>query len=115
MSETLFAEDYRDEPFWWIRTPRPELAAQELPGSAEVVVIGSGYTGLCAAIQTARGGRDTLVLDAEAAGWFNRQPASCFRQIHTVGSIGWRKWWMNPLVPAIALTVNRPGFAGATS
>jgi len=34
-----------------------------------VVVIGSGYTGLCAALQTARGGRDTVVLDAQDAGW----------------------------------------------
>ena len=32
-------------------------------------IIGSGYTGLHAALQTARGGRDTLVLDAEAAGF----------------------------------------------
>ena len=32
-------------------------------------MVGSGYTGLCAAIETARGGRSTVVLDAEDAGW----------------------------------------------
>src|SRR5581483_7603088 len=34
-----------------------------------VAIIGSGYTGLSAALQTARGGRDTLVLDAADAGF----------------------------------------------
>lgn len=34
-----------------------------------MVVVGAGYTGLCAALQTARGGRSTVVLDAEEAGW----------------------------------------------
>ena len=33
------------------------------------MVIGSGYTGLSAALQTARGGRETVVLDAEDAGF----------------------------------------------
>ena len=33
------------------------------------MVIGSGYTGLCTAIQTCRNGLDTVVLDAQDAGW----------------------------------------------
>jgi glycine/D-amino acid oxidase-like deaminating enzyme len=40
-----------------------------LPASADVLVIGAGYTGLHAAIETARAGLDTVVIDAEAAGW----------------------------------------------
>ncbi|MEM6679864.1 MAG: FAD-binding oxidoreductase, partial [Pseudomonadota bacterium] len=39
------------------------------PERADVVVIGSGYTGLHAAIQTARGGRSTLILEAGDPGW----------------------------------------------
>ena len=35
----------------------------------DVAIIGSGYTGLHAAIQTVRNGRETLVLEAEQAGW----------------------------------------------
>ena len=34
-----------------------------------MLVVGAGYTGLHAALQTARGGRSTLVVDAEEAGW----------------------------------------------
>jgi glycine/D-amino acid oxidase-like deaminating enzyme len=48
--------------------PAPELPG-ELPPSVDVLVVGAGYTGLNAAIQTARGGRSTLVLDAEDPGF----------------------------------------------
>jgi glycine/D-amino acid oxidase-like deaminating enzyme len=40
-----------------------------LPEHVDVAVVGSGYTGLNAAIQTARAGRSTLVMDAQDAGW----------------------------------------------
>ena len=48
--------------------PAPDFSG-DLPVSADVVVVGSGYTGLNAAIQTARGGRSTLVLDADDPGY----------------------------------------------
>jgi glycine/D-amino acid oxidase-like deaminating enzyme len=69
MRNELFAEDCKLTPYWWDATPRPDLPPTALPAAADVVVIGSGYTGLSAALQTARGGRDTLVLDAQDAGW----------------------------------------------
>lgn len=65
----MFAPDFKSEPYWWDRTPRPELAVNDLPPSVEVAVVGSGYTGLNAAVVTARGGRSTLVLDSEDAGF----------------------------------------------
>src|SRR5262249_22236805 len=68
-TDPLFAKDYKGEPFWWEATPRPQLPENVLPARADAVVIGSGYTGLSAALQTARGGRHTVVLDAEDAGW----------------------------------------------
>lgn len=67
--EALFSEDFKAEPYWWEASPRPAIEAAVLPAEADVVVVGSGYTGLNAALQTARGGRSTVVLDAEAAGW----------------------------------------------
>ena len=69
MSAEIFTADYKRTPYWWERTPRPDLPDAPLPDAVDVAVIGSGYTGLNAALQTARGGRDTLVFDAEAAGF----------------------------------------------
>jgi glycine/D-amino acid oxidase-like deaminating enzyme len=69
MTQDLFTHDAKLTPYWWDRTPRPNLPDTAPPAKAEVVVIGSGYTGLSAALQLARGGRDTVVLDAEEAGF----------------------------------------------
>jgi len=66
---SLFAPDFKATPYWWERSSPPEFGEPALPHRADVVVVGSGYTGLNAALQVARGGRSTVVLDAEAAGW----------------------------------------------
>lgn len=67
--DSVFTEDFKTTPYWWERSPRPDLGLPQLPPSVDVAVIGSGYTGLHAALQTARGGRSTLVFDAEDAGF----------------------------------------------
>ena len=61
--------DFKQAPYWWDRSPRPGLGEVELPAQTDVLVIGSGYTGLHCALETARAGRETLVIDAEDAGW----------------------------------------------
>lgn len=68
MSANLFAPSYKPEPFWWERSPLTARPDVSLPQQADVVIIGSGYTGLHAAIQTARGGRHTVVIEANAIG-----------------------------------------------
>ena len=68
MPEPL-AADCKMHPSWWDDVPRPTLPEVALPARVDVAVVGSGYTGLHAALQTARGSRTTLVLDAEDAGW----------------------------------------------
>jgi glycine/D-amino acid oxidase-like deaminating enzyme len=67
--DALFAPDFRPTPYWWDATPPLETGGEPLPARADAVIVGSGYTGLSAALQTARAGRSTLVLDAEAIGW----------------------------------------------
>ena len=68
MTSLPFAHHYKPEPIWWERSPLSVEPEPTLPAKADVVVIGSGYTGLCAAIQTVRGGRHTVVIEANAIG-----------------------------------------------
>lgn len=69
MNRPGFTDNCKTSPYWWDETPRVQIQNTRLPASVDVVVVGAGYTGLCAALQTARGGRSTVVLDAQDAGW----------------------------------------------
>jgi glycine/D-amino acid oxidase-like deaminating enzyme len=64
-----FAVGYKNAPYWWEGAPRPSLAHIAPPARADVVIVGSGYTGLSAALPLARAGRSTILLDAEDVGW----------------------------------------------
>ena len=69
MMDKLFTEDFKTDPYWWDDAARPNLANNELPKEVDVAIIGTGYTGLHAALQTTRAGRSTLMLDANDAAW----------------------------------------------
>ena len=64
-----FGADFKPVPYWWEASPRAADDPAKPPATADVVIIGAGYTGLHAALQTARAGLETVVVDAEAAGW----------------------------------------------
>ena len=55
-------------PYWWEGQPRFENNT-ELPQSADVVIVGAGYTGLSAALTLANNGKKVIVLDAEDIGF----------------------------------------------
>jgi glycine/D-amino acid oxidase-like deaminating enzyme len=65
----IFAANYREQPYWWDEAPRPAPSTETPPAKVDVLVIGSGYTGLMAARETARAGRSTLVIDSHDAGF----------------------------------------------
>jgi glycine/D-amino acid oxidase-like deaminating enzyme len=70
MAETVLAPGFKAEPWWWEAAPRRSAdAAVHMPAKADVVIVGSGYTGLAAALTLARRGREVLVLDAQAPGY----------------------------------------------
>lgn len=57
------SSDYRQSPLWWDDTPWPQLPEGPPPPEADVVVIGAGYTGLAAAWELRRRGREVVVVD----------------------------------------------------
>ena len=50
-------------------TPQPELKVLEGEKTAEVAIIGGGYTGLSAALHLAKAGRECVLLEAEDIGY----------------------------------------------
>ncbi len=68
IDRSLFHPDYKPEPFWW-EAARPGTAhSTDLPDKTEIFIVGSGYSGLSAALELARGGKSVTVVDALAFG-----------------------------------------------
>ena len=62
VTDSIFADDFRTEPWWQHATPRPEEAPVPFPAETDVAIVGSGYTDLSCALTLARSGRDVAVL-----------------------------------------------------
>jgi glycine/D-amino acid oxidase-like deaminating enzyme len=69
MTYAFCSDDFSMQPYWWDLTPPPRADDAALPGSTDVLVVGSGYTGLNCALETAQAGRHTTVIDAQDLGW----------------------------------------------
>lgn len=61
-------QDIRQQSFWLDGLESVAGSSEPLPERVDVLIIGAGYTGLNAAIETARGGRSTLVIDSSEPG-----------------------------------------------
>ena len=65
----LLTTDFRNAPYWWDAAPLAESAGGTLAPSYDALVVGSGYTGLRAALTLARAGRSVAVFDKERPGY----------------------------------------------
>lgn len=64
MRSDIWTKERRGTPLWLDEVPPLELVAPPLPASCDVAIVGAGYTGLNAALELARGGREVVVLEA---------------------------------------------------
>jgi glycine/D-amino acid oxidase-like deaminating enzyme len=67
--DSFYSDDVKFTPYWWEAAPRTPAPAMPLPERADVAIVGSGYSGLSAALTLARAGRDVLVLEKDDPGF----------------------------------------------
>ena len=53
----LLTTDFQNAPYWWDAAPLAESSGDTPAPSYDVIIVGSGYTGLRAALTLARAGR----------------------------------------------------------
>ena len=68
-SRSIFHPDFIHEPFWW-NAWRPTSTGldRHVPKSSSVVIVGAGYAGLSTALELAKHGIETTVVEAEEPG-----------------------------------------------
>ena len=62
------SEDPKFESYWWEAAPLVDLPETPIPETADVAIVGSGFTGLSAAITLARAGRSVHVFEKDRPG-----------------------------------------------
>src|SRR5580692_5597425 len=69
MTDSLFAPDYKSEPYWCQASPRTQIPAAQMTRQCGVAIGGRGYAGVAAAVGLVGGGGQVVGVVAEDAGW----------------------------------------------
>ena len=65
----MWAADWKNTSYWLDDMPQVSGVSSDLKRKVDVLIIGSGYTGLNAALEIARGGRDVMVIESGYPGY----------------------------------------------
>jgi glycine/D-amino acid oxidase-like deaminating enzyme len=65
----IFHPDFKAKPYWWEAWEPKKEPLADLPAKTPVAIIGGGYAGLNAALELARGGVDSVVMEANDFGF----------------------------------------------
>jgi glycine/D-amino acid oxidase-like deaminating enzyme len=65
----FYSDDVTFTPYWWEAAPRVPAPVRPLPERTDVAIVGSGYSGLSAALTLARAGREVVVLEKDDPGY----------------------------------------------
>src|ERR1700694_2844662 len=69
LSPDIFHRDFTPTPFWW-EAYRPGIGELvDVPREARVAIVGGGYAGLSAALELAKHGIGSVVLEANELGF----------------------------------------------
>ena len=59
----------KSDPYWWEEAPRVQEEPESVPDAADVVIVGSGFSGLCTARTLARAGKSVVVCESGVLGF----------------------------------------------
>ena len=69
MHDANFTEDFKTTPYWWEAAAPSAERGEAVPDRTGVAIVGSGYSGLSAALELARAGTEVCVFDEYEIGW----------------------------------------------
>src|SRR5947209_17340938 len=69
MVPDIFHRDFKPVPYWWEAYTPTTGDLVDVPKAARVAIVGGGYAGLSAALELAKHGIDTVVLEANELGF----------------------------------------------